>query len=51
MAHEAGNLETIHPRHFDIQQDDVRFVILQLCDRVQAVFGSDDFHAVALQQS
>src|SRR6056297_1307929 len=46
VAHKAGNFKTIHPRHLDIQQDNIRFVVLQLCDRIQAVFGGDDFHAV-----
>ncbi len=51
MANKAGHLEAVHTGHFNIQQDDVRFVILKLGHGIQTIFGGYHFHAVAFQQA
>src|SRR5271169_5340284 len=51
VAHVGGNFIAVHARHFDVQQDDVRLVLLQQRHRIHAVLGGQYPHAVAFKQA
>src|SRR5690606_23317240 len=51
VAHQHGNLETVHARHVDIQQHDVGLALLQLGDGIDAVLGGEHVHAVTLEKT
>src|SRR5271157_3678524 len=51
VAHVGRDFVAVHARHFDVEQDDVRQVLLQQRHRIHTVFGGQYPHAVALQQA
>ncbi len=50
-ANLADDFKTVHAWHFDVQQHDVRGVLLQQRHGIDAVFGRQHVHAVAFQQA
>src|SRR5476651_1380663 len=48
VAHLNRHFEAVHARHFDVEQHQVRGVFLEQRDGVDAVFGGEHVHAVAL---
>ncbi|KFB71032.1 MAG: hypothetical protein AW09_003848 [Candidatus Accumulibacter phosphatis] len=50
-THVAGELETIHARHFDVDQQDVRDQSKQLFERIDAVLGGHHLVAFTCQQT
>src|ERR1700722_19804113 len=51
IAHVRRDLIAVHARHLDVQQYDVRQILLQQRYGINAVFGSQYAHAVAFQQA
>jgi hypothetical protein len=50
-AHIARQIETIHARHLDIDQHQVRHAGLQLFQRIHAILGQQHLIALALEQA
>jgi hypothetical protein len=50
LLDERAGLVTVEPRHHDVDEDDLRLVVADLCQRVEAVLGEDDFVACLAQE-
>src|SRR6266404_3265657 len=50
VAYVGGNFVAVHARHFDVEQYDIRQMLLQHRHGVHAVLGRQHPHAVALEQ-
>ncbi len=51
IAHVRGKFITVHPRHFDIEDNDVGPILAQDADRIEAVFRRQHTHAIALEET
>src|SRR5690606_13893326 len=45
------HFETVHARHFDIQQHEVRSDVFKLLDCIHTIFGSDNIIALTFKQT
>ena len=51
VTNQIGHFETVHARHFDIQQHQIRSDVFKLLDRIHTIFGSHNIIALTFKQT